>query len=100
MKVNKEERANMTRDELLRAVWLLDELIEQRNWIPVSKQLPEDRCNPITLDAYVYPVTIDLGGVTDIRYYSFCRGHWHNQSPKVMDYLVLAWMPRPEPYKP
>lgn len=69
-------------------------------WIPVEERLPEGRRNPITRDAYVYPVTVDLGGVTDIRYYSFCRGHWYNQGPKEMDHLVLAWMPMPEPYLP
>ncbi len=56
--------------------------------------------NPITRDAYVYPVTVDLGGVTDTRYYSFFKGHWYNQSPKIMDDLVIAWKERPEPYRP
>lgn len=69
-------------------------------WIPVSDRLPEDIVNPITRDAYVYPVTVDLGGITDIRYYSFCRGHWYNQGPKKMDELVIAWQARPEPYRP
>ena len=41
------------------------------DWIPVSERLPEDIVNPITRDAYVYPVTVDLGGVTDTRYYCF-----------------------------
>lgn len=100
MKVSKKERTSMKHDELLRAVWLLDDWIEMHDWVPVSERLPDDIVNPITQDAYVYPVTVDLGGVTDVRYYSFCRGHWHNQSPKVMDDYVLAWMPRPEPYIP
>lgn len=69
-------------------------------WIPVEERLLKDILNPITLDAYVYPVTADLGGVVDIRYYSFCHGHWYNQGPKIMDELVLAWMPLPEPYQP
>ena len=69
-------------------------------WIPVEERLPENTVNPITRDAYVYPVTVDLGGITDIRYYSFCRGHWYNQGPKKMDELVIAWMPLPEPYRP
>lgn len=45
-------------------------------WIPVTDRLPKDGVNPITLDAHVYPVTVDLGGVTDVRYYSYSRGHW------------------------
>lgn len=83
-------------------VSIAEELIlaeEETGWIPVSVRLPEDIVNPITRDAYVYPVTVGLGGVTDIRYYSFCRGHWYNQGPKEMDELVIAWQERPEPYK-
>lgn len=81
---------------------IIADLEAQRNksWIPVSERLPEDIVNPITRDAYVYPVTVDLGGITDIRYYSFCRGHWYNQGPKEMDELVIAWQARPEPYRP
>ena len=78
---------------------LQDEQWKHR-WIPVSERLPEDTVNPITRDAYVYPVTVDLGGVTDTRYYSFCRGHWYNRGPKEMDDLVIAWKERPEPYRP
>lgn len=74
--------------------------LKNKGWIPVSEQLPKETVNPITRDAYVYPVTVDLGGVTDIRYYSFCRGHWYNQGPKEMDDLVIAWKERPEPYRP
>ncbi len=73
---------------------------KEQKWIPVSERLPKDIVNPITRDAYVYPVTVDLGGITDIRYYSFCRGHWYNQGPKEMDELVIAWQARPEPYRP
>lgn len=76
------------------------EKITDNGWIPVEERLPESNAvNPITLDALVYPVTVDLGGVTDIRYYSFWRGHWYNQGPKTMDHLVLAWQPLPEPYR-
>lgn len=71
-----------------------------KSWIPVSERMPDDCVNPITEDAYVYPVTVQLGEITDIRYYSFCRGHWYNQGPEEMDDLVIAWMPRPEPYMP
>lgn len=69
-------------------------------WIPVNERLPEGNAiNPVTSDAYVYPVTVDFGGVTDVRYYSFYKGHWYNQSPKIMDDLVIAWRERPDPYK-
>ena len=70
-------------------------------WIPVEKRLPEGNAvNPITRDAYVYSVTVDFGGITDVRYYSFFKGHWYNQSPKIMDDFVIAWKERPEPYCP
>lgn len=82
-----------------KSVEYLTKKMNQR-WIPVTERLPKDIVNPITRDAYVYPVTVDLGGVTDTRYYSFCRGHWYNQSPKEMDELVIAWQERPEPYRP
>ena len=69
-------------------------------WIPVEERLPEGKAvNPITRNALVYPVTVDLGGATDIRYYAFWNGHWYNHGPKIMDTLVIAWMPLPEPYK-
>lgn len=77
----------------------LDELQERIRWIPVEERLPADIVNPVTRDAYVYPVTVDLGGVTDTRYYSFCHGHWYNCGQRIMDYMVLAWVPLPEPYK-
>ena len=74
---------------------------QRRRWIPVEARLPGfNAFNPITRDPCVYPVTIDLGGITDIRYYSFWKGHWYKQGPKIMDDLVIAWQPLPEPYKP
>lgn len=74
---------------------------ENDRWIPVEERLPGfNACNPITRDPCVYPVTIDLGGITDIRYYSFWKGHWYKQGPKIMDDLVIAWQPLPEPYRP
>lgn len=86
-------------NEVKEAVGVMLSDNKSKDWIPVSERLPEDKVNPITRDAYVYPVTVDLGGIVDIRYYSFCRGHWYNQGPKEMDDLVIAWMPLPEPYK-
>lgn len=120
MKIEKEHKKstlmNMSKDRLSELVMCLEYnnnvlhgTIDQQyknfkallpKWIPVTERLPEDKVNPITRDAYVYPVTVDLGGATDIRYYSFCRGHWYNQGPKEMDELVIAWQERPEPYKP
>ena len=71
----------------------------QSDWIPVEKRLPESNLNPVTRDAYEYPVTVDFGDVTDVRYYSYWEGHWYNNSPFPMDKYVTAWMDRPQPYK-
>lgn len=77
------------------------ESTDNDGWIPCSERMPEENAvNPITRDAYVYPVTVELGGVTDVRYYSFWKGHWYNRGPKVMDELVIAWRPLSEPYHP
>ena len=72
----------------------------KNDWIPVGHGLPKSDLNPVTRDAYVYPVTVDFGDVTDVRYYSFWEGHWYNNSPFPVDKYVTAWMDRPQPYKP
>ena len=68
-------------------------------WIPVEERLPEEKINPITKDFYVYPVTFELDGVRDIRYYPFGMGHWW-KATEIMDEYVKAWMPIPASYKP
>lgn len=73
--------------------------VYRRRWIPVEERLPEEKLNPITQDSYVYPVTVVFGDLVDIRYYSFCLGHWYNHGPEELDRLVVAWQERPEPYK-
>ena len=73
---------------------------ERTVWIPVNEMLPDgDGINPVTNDAYVYPVTVDFGDVKDLRFYSYWRGHWYNQSPFPMDHLVTAWLPRPDVFE-
>lgn len=82
------------------AAAIKDGLFEPK-WIPVGERLPEGNITNIyTNDAYIYPVTVDLNGMQDVRYYSFHQGHWYNNGPGIMDDIVLAWMERPEPYKP
>ena len=72
--------------------------VYRKRWIPVGERLPEEGINPVTQDAFVYPVTVDFGNIKDVRYYSFCRGHWYCSGPNPLDDIVVAWMPRPEPY--
>jgi len=98
--VNREEHNPIEANGIDRAIAAIQNLLDANRWIPVIERLPKDIVNPITRDAYVYPVTVDFDGVTDIRYYSFCRGHWYNQGLENVDSLVLAWMPLPEPYSP
>lgn len=74
--------------------------VYRKRWIPVEERLPEEGVNPVTHDSYVYPVTVDFGDAQDVRYYSFCCGHWYNQGLGEMDNWVIAWMPRQEPYRP
>lgn len=70
------------------------------DWIPVNEMLPDgDAINPVTQDAYGYLVTVDFGDDQDLRYYTFWRGHWYNQSPFPVDHLVTAWLPRPEVFE-
>lgn len=81
---------------------LIEAVQESENkirWIPVEERLPKEDINPVTQDAYVYPVTVDFGNVRDVRYYSFCRGHWYSCGPNPLDDIVIAWMPLPEPYE-
>lgn len=81
-------------------VWANSSDVNGEGWIPVSAALPNEDINPVTQDAYVYPVTVDFGNVRDVRYFSFCRGHWYSLGPHPLDDIVIAWMPRPEPYRP
>ena len=68
-------------------------------WIPVEKQLPKGRINPMTNDFYEYQVTAKFGFDTDVRSYKFGNGHWWH-GPAIVDKYVIAWQPIPEPYEP
>ena len=85
-KPTKEERAAMTREELLRSVWLLDEIIESFRWIPVGERLPKTKCS-------VLVTTWD--GIITIANWSGSK--W--STCYRWDEKVTAWMPLPEPYQ-
>jgi hypothetical protein len=40
VKTSKDERLHMSHDELVRAIWLLDEVLENYEWIKCSDRLP------------------------------------------------------------
>lgn len=100
-KPTREERANMTRDELLRSVWLLDDVIESFRWIPVSEQLPEDPSEEEMEDNYIncpeYIVTIK-GATESTALYYIGDGYWWDYETDTT-YDVVAWMSMPESYR-
>ena len=59
------------------------------SWIPCSERLPEEKENPITRDYYVYPVMVDLGKRSDIRYYGYGDGHWWHGLTKMDGLFTL-----------
>lgn len=67
-------------------------------WIPVEERLPEEKTNPVTQDFYEYQVTAKFQDIEDIRHYKFGNGHWWH-GPGLVDQYVVAWLPRPDPYR-
>lgn len=74
-------------------------LMDKSGCVPIGEgcPLPEEKINPITQDYYAYPVTVEINGARDVRYYKFGRGHWWH-GPAHMDHYVKAWLPVPDPY--
>lgn len=96
-KPTQEERATMTHAELLRTVWLLDEVLDSFRWIPVSERLPEEPPEGMfeldKLEEYI--VTIEgAKKATSLAYAG--DGEWYRDG---VFYKVSAWMPMPENYK-
>ena len=68
-------------------------------WIPVSEKLPEEAfgclvtvidCNPVTLTEFenILPYVVGYDG-----------NGWNDIDGETIPFEVIAWMPRPEPYK-
>lgn len=78
----------------------LDE--HDNRWIPCSERLPEVKINPVTNNYVKYNVTVKIDDVVDVRYYSYGvmngEEHWL-YGPAIMDELVVAWQPLPDPYQ-
>ena len=76
------------------AEWLkeLKQLRNQTSWISVSERLPKkDGRYYVTRHNYV-----TQSDFIDILWYE--KGLWWNRQ-SIEDYAVIAWMPKPEPYK-
>lgn len=99
-KPTREERAAMSYDQLLRAVWLLDDIIESKRWVPVKERLPEKGIiDPISNDYVEYLCTLCVDGKNFVRLVKYdCNGHWVYWGTN-FDKNVVAWMPKPETYK-
>jgi len=67
-------------------------------WIPITKQLPEEKrtkgyglCNVL--------VTHKYSGVLRTGKAIFTNGKFYTINYQIPDETVIAWMPLPEPYK-
>lgn len=95
VKPTRDERAAMKPDELLRTVWLLDDVIESFRWIPVTERLPDPGTQSMLVclrnGGIFMGISSFLGEFKEISSMgirSFC-----------MDNQVVAWMQLPEPYQ-
>ncbi len=100
LKPTREERAAMTKDELLRTVWLLDDVLESLRWVPIKERQPkyygEYEATVITLPGFK---GISPGVVQNIRMV-YVSGNWKSQwFQKIHYYQVLAWREVAEPFK-
>ena len=100
--INKHMNGNAHCGECSRRKWYQkgfeDGKKSKEKWIPVEERLPEEKTNPVTQDFYEYQVTAKFQDIEDIRNYKFGNGHWWH-GPGIVDQYVVAWLPRPDPYR-
>ena len=72
--------------------------LQEYEWIPVERRLPDTEINPLTKDFNGYLCTARFGDDYDLRFYKFGNGHFWNEG-QIMDEYVVAWKPRPDLYK-
>lgn len=89
-----EERAAMNHEELLRAVWLLDEVTESFRWIPVTERLPEPHTDVLVA---VMDVSEETSTFIDCLTDNNGTLTWDTFNGALQ--RVPAWMPLPESYK-
>ncbi len=99
-KPTREERAAMTKDELLRTVWLLDDVIESLRWIPIKEGPPKyDGEYETTVRTLPGFNKIAPGVVLNIRMV-YVSGKWKSEWFQEIPYFqVLAWREIAEPFK-
>lgn len=100
--ITKEERSIMPQDELLRAVWLLDEFTETYQWISVSDKLPIGKDFEKEIDGEVYHRHV-LAQCED-EDIPMCTAYYDTNAwfcaCTNQELNVVAWMMLPESYKP
>ena len=72
---------------------------EMAGWIPVEERLPDDLTNPITRDAYVYPVTVDLGDVTAVSYTHLDSGEYSELASYLIKETEETFREEDSPFK-
>lgn len=93
------ERTAMTREELLRAVWQLDDIVESWRWVPAGERLPEEPA-PGTDRDFLPSYLVMITGAEQPAVLGYAGGgSWWDAATREY-YPVTAWMPLPEPYKP
>lgn len=99
-KPTREERAAMTKDELIRAVWLLDDVLESLKWKPIKEGAPKyDGEYEVTVRTLPGFNMVAPGVVLNIRMVyvsSKWKSQWFQEIPY---YEVLAWREVAEPFK-
>lgn len=80
------------------------ELLEQTRWIPVSERLPEtDGVYTVTRRLFDNQIDTEPYYMVDACYFDGSNT-WHNDNRinhgRHLLEDIIAWMPRPEPYKP
>lgn len=106
VQVCKQLGVSVDKDRLMRAL-LFDryqydrgyrDALQENEWIPVERRLPDTEINPLTHDYNGYLCTVRFGDDYDLRFYKFGNGHFWNGG-EIMDEYVVAWKPRPDLYK-
>ena len=94
-KPTREERAAMTHDELLRSIWLLDEVIELFRWIPADERLPDK-------DMAIYATIEDHWGRREVIEADYINGDFVRDKKYSLSLIIKAWQPRyiPTPFIP